>query len=290
MKLSTLPLEVSELIFKEVVWDEFQPELVEDLNSASECINHLHERNRQLRALRPTAKFVDCIVNRLAYKYVHITSKTRADEIIDAAKDRHIQGNAVRHLFLGDKSGRYHVDNGPSYSWVSAEYGKEWIDSGTFGKLLVLMPNVVSLHIHLPAIHSQIFQSSVRHGMVAPLDSLKSIRCLSLYDDINNNPCYELIRKLEGVRESLSAFPNLQHLVISESEGVRSLDKLRGFTASQVSSKWYAPRLRSILLEKWVPVEEDIILYNFAMDIPLRYLRMSRRVPRRLSMNSASLE
>jgi hypothetical protein len=290
MKLSNLPLEVSELIFREVVWDEFQPEVVEDLNSASECIDHLRERNRQLRALRPTAKFVDCIVNRLAYKYVHITSKTRAEEMINAADDRHIQGTAVRHLFLGDKSGRYHLDNGPSYSWVSAEYGKEWIDSGTFGKLLVLMPNVISLHIHLPAIHSQIFQSSVRHGMVAPLSSLNSIRCLSLYDDINNTPCYELIRRLDGVRESLSAFPNLQHLVVSESEGVRSLDKLYGFTSSQVTPKWYAPRLRTILLEKWVPVEKDVILYNFAMDIPLRYLQMSRRVPRRLSMNSISLK
>ena len=100
MSLSTLPLEVGELIFSEVVWDGFCPELIENLNSASDCIDRVHERNRQLRALRPTARLVDCIVNRLAHKYVHITSQTRADELINTADDLRLQGAAVRHLFL----------------------------------------------------------------------------------------------------------------------------------------------------------------------------------------------
>jgi hypothetical protein len=189
MSLSTLPLEVGELIFSEVVWDGFRPELVENLNSASDCIDHVHERNRQLRALRTTAKLVDCIVNRLAHKYIHITSQTRADELINADGDLRLQGAAVRHLFLGDKSGRYHIDNAPSYKWDTAEWAKLWIESRTFYKLLKLMPNLISLHIHLPGIHSQLFGSSISTGKVAPLNALRSIRYLSLYDDINNSKC-----------------------------------------------------------------------------------------------------
>lgn len=288
MSLSTLPLEVGELIFSEVVWDGFRPELVENLNSASDCIDRVHERNRQLRALRTTAKLVDCIVNRLAHKYIHITSQTRADELINAAGELRLQGAAVRHLFLGDKSGRYHIDNAPSYKWDTAERAKSWIESGTFSKVLNLMPNLISLHIHLPGIHSQIFASSISAGQVAPLDALKSIRYLSLYDDINNSKCYESIKKLAPVRNSLSAFPNLQHLIVSESEGVDRLDRLIGISTSNASQSYaYAPRLQKILLEKWCPMADDVILYNLAMEIPLSHLEMSRRVPRRMSMQGS---
>jgi hypothetical protein len=289
MSLSTLPLEVGELIFSEVVWDGFCPELIENLNSASDCIDRVHERNRQLRALRPTARLVDCIVNRLAHKYVHITSQTRADELINTADDLRLQGAAVRHLFLGDKSGRYHIDNAPHYKWDTAEWAKSWIETGTFYNLLKIMPNLISLHIHLPGIHSQIFSSSIGGGKVAPLNALSSIRCLSLYDDINNSKCYESIKKLAPVRTSLSAFPNLQHLIVSESEGVDRLDRLTGISASGVSQPYaYAPRLQKILLEKWCPMADDVILYNLAMEIPLSHLEMSRRVPRRMSMQGLS--
>lgn len=290
MSLSTLPLEVGELIFSEVVWDGFRPELVENLNSASDCIDRVHERNRQLRALRTTAKLVDCIVNRLAHKYIHITSQTRADELINADDDLRLQGAAVRHLFLGDKSGRYHIDNAPSYKWDTAEWAKLWIESRTFYKLLNLMPNLISLHIHLPGIHSQLFGSSLSTGKVAPLNALRSIRYLSLYDDINNSKCYESIKKLAPVRNSLSAFPNLQHLIVSESEGVDRLDRLIGISTSHVSQPYaYAPRLEKILLEKWCPMADDVMLYNLAMEIPLSHLEMSRRVPRRMSMQGSFL-
>jgi hypothetical protein len=285
MKLSALPLEVSELIFSAVVWDDFSPKWVETLNKVSECIDRVHERNCQLRSLRLTAKFVDCIVNRLAFKYVHITSQRRAQELINAPEDRGIPGAVVRHLFLGDKLGRYHKDNAPNYSWVTAESGKDWIEFGTFGKLLAMMPHLVSLHIHLPAIHSQMFTSFVRHGIVAPLPSLHSIRYLSLYDDVNNSNCYEPVKSVSGARDSLSVFPNLEYLVVSESEGLTNLDRLTAFSSSQTSPQWYAPRLQKIELEKWCPMERDFILYNLAMEIPLTDLRMLRQVPRRMSMD-----
>ena len=285
MKLSTLPVEVGELIFSAVVWDDFTPECVESLNEASKCINRVHERNRQLRSLRLTAKFVDCIVNRLAFKYVHITSQRRAAELINAVEDRRIPGAVVRHLFLGDKLGRYHPDNAPNYSWVTAESGKDWIEYGTFYKLLAVMPHLLSLHIHLPGIHSQIFTSVVRHGRIAPLSSLESIRCLSLYDDVNNSACYKPVRTVPGARDSLSVFPNLQYLVVSESEGLTQLDKLTASSSSQQTPQWYAPRLQRIQLEKWCPMESDFILYNLAMEIPLTELRMLRKVPRRMSMD-----
>jgi hypothetical protein len=290
MSLSTLPLEVGELIFSEVVWDGFRPELIENLNTASACIDCVHERNRQLRALRTTAKLVDCIVNRLAHKYIHITSQSRADELINAPQDLRLHGTAVRHLFLGDKTGRYHIDNAPSYKWDTAESAKSWIETGTFYNLLKIMPNLISLHIHLPGIHSQIFMSSIStSGKVAPLNALSSIRYLSLYDDINNSKCYESIKRLAPVRSSLSAFPNLQHLVVSESEGVDKLDRLIGFSASGASQPYLpAPRLRKIFLEKWCPMADDIMLYNLAMEIPLSQLEMSRRVPRRMSMQGYS--
>src|SRR5205809_896691 len=110
MDLSTLPLEVSELIFGAVVWDEFSPECLETLNNTSACIGRVQERNRQLRCLRTVAKFVDRIVYRWSFKYVHITSQTRADELINGFGDLHFPGDLVRHLFLGDKIGRYHDD------------------------------------------------------------------------------------------------------------------------------------------------------------------------------------
>lgn len=291
MRLSSLPPEVCELIFSAVAWDDFSSECVENLNNASACIDCVHDRNRQLRALRPTAKFVDCIVNRLAFKYVHITSKDRADELIDAASPVRIPGTAVRHLFLGDKLGRFHRDNAPNYNWVTTESGKKWIESGTLGKLLSVIPYLVSLHIHLPAIHSQIFTSIVRDGLVAPLTSLRSIRYLSLYDDINNSHCYAPVRSAPGVRDSLSAFPNLQYLIVSESEGVRNLDRLIGLSSSShVDRKCYVPRLQKIMLEKWCPMEVDFILYNIAMEIPCTDLRMTRRVPRRMSMDGIELD
>lgn len=289
MSLSTLPLEVGELIFSEVVWDGFRPELIENLNTASDCIGHVHERNRQLRALRTTSKLVDCIVNRLAHKYIHITSQTRADELISAADDLRLLGSAVRHLFLGDRSGRFHIDNAPGYKWDTAEWAKPWFESGTFYNLLKLMPNLISLHIHLPGIHSQIFTSSVTGAKIAPPNALSSIRYLSLYDDINNSKCYESVKKLVPVRTRLSAFTNLQHLVVSESEGVDRLDRLIGIAASSVSQPYaHAPRLQKILLEKWCPMADDLILYNLAMEIPLSHLEMSRRVPRRMSMQGYS--
>lgn len=283
MSLSTLPLEVSELIFTEVVWDGFTPDCVESLNAASDCIGHVHERNRRLRALRTTAKFVDCIVSRLAYKYVHITSQERAEELISAGHDQQFQGTAVRHLFLGDKSGRFHADNAPDYSWVTSESGRKWIEDGTFGRLLAMMPKLVSLHIHLPAIHSQIFSTFVREDRVAPLTSLRSIQYLSLYDDINNSSCYEPVKSVPGARDALFAFPNLRRLVISESEGFPRLDRLVGSTSSQ-NCRWYAPRLEKIMLEKWCPLDRDIMLYNLVMDLPLTGLRMLRQVPRRMSI------
>jgi hypothetical protein len=286
MNLATLPLEIAELIFAAVAWDQFGPEWVENLNKASECINDVQERNRRLRELRPTAKFVDHIVNRLAFKYVHITSQARAEELINAEGNLRIPGTVVRHLFLGDKLGRFHKDNAPDYHFVTAESGKAWIQGGTFWRLLKMMPNLLSLHIHLPGIHSQMFSAAVIQCTVAPLESFQSIQCLSLYDDINNSHCYTPVRSVPDARNSLSAFPNLQYLVVSESEGLPRLDRFVALVSpSHEMSKWYAPRLRKIMLEKWCPMGKDIILYNLAMEITLTDVRMSRQVPRRMSMD-----
>ena len=41
MGLSTLPLEVGELIFSSIVWDDFSPGCVETLNEASKCIDRV---------------------------------------------------------------------------------------------------------------------------------------------------------------------------------------------------------------------------------------------------------
>ena len=286
MNLAALPLEIAELIFAAVPWDGFSPEWVENLNKASECICFVHERNRELRALRRTAKFINHIVHRLAFKYVHIASQARAEEWINAEGDLQIPGAAVRYLFLGDKLGRFHNDNAPDYQSVTAESGRAWIQSETFWKLLALMPNLLSLHLHLPGIHSQMFSAAVRDGTVAPLTSLRSIQCLSLYDDINNSHCYTPVRSVPDARSSLSAFPNLQYLVVSESEGLPRLDRFVALVSpSNETSKWYAPRLRKIMLEKWCPMQKDIILYNLAMEITFTDVRMSRLVPRRMSMN-----
>jgi hypothetical protein len=283
MELSGLPLEVSELIFSNVVWDGFRPELVETLTSATQCIDWVHERNSQLRELRATARFVDCIVHRLAWKYVHITSRKRAEEFVKHVPDYHVQGNMVRHLFLGDRAGRYELARAPDYTWVSEESGKEWIEEGTLGKLLAVMPNLTSLHVHLPGIHSQIFSSSLKQRQVASPYSLETIRCLSLYDDVNNTPCYEAVASLSSARESLSAFPNLRYLVISESEGFANLDKLVGSSSSQVDVP-YAPQLRRITLEKWCPMASDVHLYNLAIYMPWTNLAILRRVPLRMSL------
>jgi hypothetical protein len=192
----------------------------------------------------------------------------------------------VRHLFLGDKLGRFHNDNAPDYHFVTAESGQAWIQGGTFWKLLEMMPNLLSLHIHLPGIHSQIFSAAVLQCTIAPLTSFRSIQCLSLYDDINNSHCYTPVRSVPDARNSLSAFPNLQYLVVSESEGLLRLDRFVALVSpSHEMSKWYAPRLRKIMLEKWCPMERDIILYNLAMEISLTDVRMSRQVPRRMSMD-----
>jgi hypothetical protein len=283
---SNLPLEVGELIFNAVVWDGFSPESVDTLNSASECIDRVHERNRQLRALRPTAKFVDSIVNRLAYKYVHITSRERAEALVKGSSDMRVPGSVVRHLFLGDKTGRYNSVHADNYTWVTTESGREWIESGTFNKLLTLMPNLQSLHIHLPAIHSELFSSKTSQGSVAPVKSLEKIQCLSLYDDINNSHCYKTVEKAAGVRDSLSVFPSLRYLIISESEGYRLLDRFIGAVSSDTPIE-YAPSLQRLSLEKWCPMGQDLILYNIAMEIPLTELNMLRRVPRRMSLDGS---
>jgi hypothetical protein len=282
MELSRLPLEVIELIFGNVVWDGFRPELVETLTGATLCIDKVHERNRQLRELRSTARFVDCIVHRLAWKYVHITSRKRAEEFVHAAPDRRMQGAVVRHLFLGDRAGRYENLRAPDFTWVSAESGKEWIEEGTFGKLLAAMPNLISLHVHLPGIHSQIFSSSITQRGTSPY-SLETIRYLSLYDDVNNTPCYQAVQSLAKAQDSLSAFPNLRHLVISESEGFANLDRLIGYSSKGVNQT-YAHRLRKITLEKWCPMPIDVHLYNLAIYIPWTHLSILRRVPLRLSL------
>ena len=283
MELSNLPLEVSELIFSNVVWDGFRPELVESLTSATQCIDQLCERNRQLRELRTTARFVDCIVNRLAWKYVHITSQARAKEFIEGAHAYHMQGTVVRHLFLGDQAGRYQPARAPAFTWVSEESGKEWIEDGTFGKLLAAMPNLISLHVHLPGIHSQILSGSIIQREVASPYSLETIRCLSLYDDVNNTPSYEAVQSLISARESLSAFPSLRYLVISESEGFSNLDKLIGWSSSRVALP-YAPQLKRITLEIWCPMASDLHLYNLAIYMPWTNLAILRRVPCRMSL------
>jgi len=288
MGFSDLPPEVTELIFSEVVWDGFKPESLETLNKASECIEQIHKRNHQLRSLRLTAKFVDRIANRLSYKYLHITSRKRAEELINAPEDFRLPGVFVRHLFLGDKSGRFDKQHAPSYTWVTAESGKEWIEEGTFFKLLELTPGLNSLHIHLPAIHSQIFSSSIREGLVAPLKSLEMIQCLSLYDDINNSHCYRPVERTAGVRDSLSVFRRLKFLIVSESEGMlRRLDRLTGCISPEKSIE-YAPNLERISLEKWCPMGHDFILYNIAMEVPLSELSISRCVPRRMSLQGTS--
>jgi hypothetical protein len=283
MELARLPLEVTELIFSNVVWDDFRPELVETLTRATQCIDRVHDRNRQLRDLRRTARFVDCIVHRLAWKYVHITSRKRAEEFIQAAPDRRVQGAVVRHLFLGDKAGRYEHARAPDYTWVSAESGQEWIQEGTFSKLLEQMPNLISLHVHLPGIHSQLLSSSIIQRNIATPYSLETIRCLSLYDDVNNTPCYQAVTSAVGARASLSAFPRLRHLVISESEGFSNLDRLIGSSSSPVALE-YAPQLRQIILETWCPMASDVNLYNMAIFIPWRHLSILRRVPLRMSL------
>src|SRR5579862_317894 len=285
MALANLPPEVSELIFNEVVWNDLTPESVDTLNNASECIERISERNRQLRSLRFTAKFVDRIVNRLAYKYMHISSRKRAEELLSAADDLRLPGTFVRHLFLGDKTGRFDKEHAPSYTWVTTESGKEWIEKGTFFKILELMPRLHSLHIHLPAIHSQIFSSLMRQGSVAPLKSLEMIECLSLYDDINNSHCYGRVEKASGVRDSLSVFGRLKYLIVSESESVIGrLDRLTGHVSPETAIA-YAPNLQKISLEKWCPMGQDFILYNIAMEIPLTELNISRCVPRRMSLH-----
>lgn len=284
MSFSELPPEVGELIFREVVWDGFTPNSVETLNNAADCIDHLSERNRQLRGLRPTAKFIDRIVTRLAYKYVHITSQTRAEDLVNATGDFRFPGSLVRHLFLGDKTGRFHPQHAPNFTWVTTESGKEWIEKGTLFKLLTLTPNLQSLHIHLPAIHSQLFSTLMRQGGIAPLTTLETIQCLSLYDDVNNSHCYRPVQKAAGVRDSLSVFPKLRHLIVSESEGMSKLDRFIGSVSAQ-GSVWYAPNLRSISLEKWCPMGHDFILYNVAMEIPMTELSMRRCVPRRMSLH-----
>jgi hypothetical protein len=284
MGFSELPPELCDLIFGDVVWDGFQPELLQNLNKTSEMIDQIHERNRQLRSLRTTAKFVDRITNRLSYKYVHITTRKRAEELIGSPPNVRLPGAFVRHLFLGDKRGRFDKQHAPSYTWVTTESASEWIEEGTFFKLLEATPGLQSLHIHLPAIHSRMFSSKLGQGSIAPLRSLETIECLSLYDDINNSHCYRRVETTAGVRDGLSAFRGLKHLIISESEGVTGrLDRLTGCVSLEKSIE-YAPNLRTIFLEKWCPMGHDFILYNIAMEIPLTELNISRCVPRRMSL------
>jgi len=283
MPLSSLPLEIDELIFSLVVWDDFSPETVSTLNSASDCIDRIHQRNRQLAALKRTARFVESVVKRLSYKYLHIASQAQADAVISAVDEGSGHGALVRHLFLGDKLGRYHRDNAPNFTWNTTESAKKWVDAGTLGRLLQVMPGLVSLHIHLPGIHSQLFSSNVLSGREACPPCFASIRCLSLYDDVNNTYCYEPVRSLKQAQSCLSAFVNLEYLIVSESEGLGTLDCLIG-SSPLSASDWYGSRLKKVMLEKWLPMGSDIILYNLAMQIPFSDLTMIRKVPRRLSM------
>jgi hypothetical protein len=283
--LASLPVEVCEMIFSLVVWDDFSPERVDTLNKASECIRQLQERNRQLRTLRLTAKFVNGIAYRLSFKYVHVTSRERAEELADSAHEKLLPGLAVRHLFVGDRLGRFHSENAPTYGWMTQESASNWIDFKTLHRLLQEMPYLRSLHIHLPGIHSKIFSSAVQRGLVAPLASLATIQCMSLYDDINNSPRYQPVKNLSEAKSCLSVFPRLRTLIVSESEGLSGLDRFIGTAGSEQSKSAYAPNLETIMLEKWCPMHRDVILYNLAMDTQLTDLMMSRRVPRRMSMD-----
>ena len=283
--LCTLPVEVVELIFSAVVWDDFVPECVERLNKASECIARIHERNRTLRALRLIGKFVDPILWRLSFKYVHITSHSRALELLSATGDCRLPGELVRHLFVGDRLGRYHVENAPSYTWVTSESGRYWVEWRILAGLLTLVCQLKSLHIHLPGIHSQIFSSSFIQSGTISSPALQTITCLSLYDDVNNSHCYQPVRFLREARASLSGFVKLQDLIISESEGITTLDRLTAFPSDQQPPKHNLPGMKRIILEKWCPMGHDIILYNLVMEIPLSDLRVLRKVPRRMSMD-----
>jgi len=283
--LCTLPVEVVELIFGAVVWDDFSPECVESLNKASECIARVHERNQTLRALRVIAKFVDPILWRLSFKYVHITSHSRALELLSATGDRRLPGELVSHLFVGDRLGRYHVENAPSYTWVTSESGRYWVEWRILAGLLTLMSQLKSLHIHLPGIHSQIFSSSFIQSGTISSPALQTITCLSLYDDVNNSHCYQPVRSVPEARASLSGFVKLRDLIISESEGMIQLDRLMAFPSDQQPAKHNLPRMKMIMLEKWCPMGHDIILYNLVVGIPLSDLRVLRKVPRRMSMD-----
>jgi hypothetical protein len=92
----------------------------------------------------------------------------------------------------------------------------------------------------LPGVHSAVLSESVPDELFAPHHALASIRCLSLYDDINNSRHYKPVQTLRHARDSLKAFKKLQSLAISESEGVNNLDRL---TVMSSSHRSITPRL-----------------------------------------------
>jgi hypothetical protein len=286
--LASLPVEVVELILGAAVWDDITPECIESLNKASECIAQVHERNRRLRDLRLLAKFFDSVLWRLSFKYVHITSYARAVELLTTMGDRRLPGELVRHLFLGDRLGRYHDENAPSYTWVTSESAKHWVEGRVLAGLLTMMNQVQTLHVHLPGIHSQVFSASFIQSETISASALRTITCLSLYDDLNNSHCYHAVRSLLEARTSLAGFVSLRQLVISESEGMLALDRLTAFPSHQQAPKYSLPKMNKISLEKWCPMGHDVILYNLIIGIPLRDLWMLRKVPRRMSMDGNS--
>jgi hypothetical protein len=286
--LASLPLEVVELILGAAVWDDFTPECIESLNKASDCIAQVHGRNRRLRDLRLLAKFFDSVLWRLSFKYVHITSYARAVELLTTTGDRRFPGELVRHLFLGDQLGRYHDENAPSYTWVTSESAKHWVEGRVLAGLLTMMNQVRTLHIHLPGIHSQVFSASFTQSETMSAPALRTITCLSLYDDLNNSHCYHAVRSLLEARTSLAGFVSLRQLVISESEGMRALDRLTAFPSHHQAPKHNLPKMNKISLEKWCPMGHDVILYNLIIGIPLCDLWMLRKVPRRMSMDGKS--